>query len=312
MGDQHDHHGHAHGGHNHGGDATERALRLALVFNFAFLLLEAGVGLWTNSLALLSDAGHMVSDVAALAVALFAQRLARVSPSGSFTYGFKRAPVLGAFGNALTLLAIVALIFWEAAHRLADPPPIPGLPVLWIGIAGLAVNGFSAWWLHRSADQSLNIRGAMLHLLADALGSIGAIVAAVVLLTTGWGPIDPLISFGIGGLILWSTWPLLRDSAKVLLEAAPEHLDVEEIRQVFQRHEKVRRVLDLHVWELDSGRVVLTAMLEAAECDLAVIEHDSDTLRAELAERFAVDHSTIEWRAAPGAPAGCNPDEPTA
>lgn len=302
------HSGHHHvSGHLHPDSLVEKALWGALIFNLLFLFIEVGVGLWSNSLALLSDAGHMVSDVAALAMALVAQRLIRVNPGGSFTYGLKRAPVLGAFGNSLTLLAIVALIFWEAGHRLFSPPEVPGWPVLYVGFAGLFVNMISAWWLHRSADESLNVKGAMLHLLADALGSLGAIIAALVLITTGWAPIDAIISFITGLLILVGTWPLLRDSAKVLLEAAPGNIDLKELRQVFSIQSRVKSILDLHVWELTSGRLALSAWLET-DCDsLANLQEDGDALRQEMEDRYDIDHCTIEWRTGREVTNGCAP-----
>ena len=303
-------HSHHHDSHSGNGDGVTKALWLALIFNFAFLIIELVVGLLTNSLALLSDAGHMVSDVAALALAIFVQRLAKAEPGGSFTFGYKRAPVVGAFGNAVTLLLIVFVIFWEAFNRLLNPSDIPGMPILIVGGAGLFVNVASAWWLHRNSDDSHNIRGAILHLFADALGSIGAIIAAVVLITTGWSFIDPLISFFIGGLILFSTWPLLRDTTKVLLEAAPSHLDVGKIRESLLNDSQVDEILDFHVWELDSDKLALSALLQTTSESLSILQEASDRLRLLLYENFGIYHCTFEWRNSASSVEGCNVNFP--
>jgi cobalt-zinc-cadmium efflux system protein len=265
------------------------------------------VGLFANSLALLSDAGHMLSDVAALLLAVLALRFARSNPGGSFTFGLRRLPVLGAFGNAFSLLAIVAIIFWEAGQRLVAPAPVLGWPVLGAGVVGLLVNGVSAWLLLRSGDGSLNVRGAVLHLLADALGSLGAILSAAVLLLTGWAAIDPLISVVIGLLILFGTLPVLRDSLKVLLQAAPARLDLDRLRQLLVAEEAVLRVEDLHVWELDSGQVVLTVRLicDPARGGLAELQDAADRLRERLAQEQGIGHATFEWRSSGGLPLGC-------
>jgi len=311
MSEHHNHHSHSHSnshGHNHShiNENVKNALWVALALNLGFLIVELIVGLMTNSLALLSDAGHMVSDVAALALAIFVQRLTRVRPGGSFTFGLKRAPVLGAFGNALTLLIIVFVIFWEAFNRLANPPDIPGMPILIVGVLGLFINAISAWWLHRNSDDSHNVKGAILHLFADALGSIGAIVAAIVLMTTGWTLIDPLISFIIGGLILWSTWPLLRDTTKVLLEAAPGYINMDEIRKKLLDNKNVENIIDLHIWELDSGKLAFSTLLQTEVDSLKDLQTTSDKLRQNLQNDFGIYHCTFEWRNTSSDLKGCN------
>ena len=282
--------------HHDGQTSAERALWIALVLNSIFMFVEVGVGLWSNSLALLSDAGHMVSDVTALAIALVAQRLSRVRSVGGFTFGLGRVPVLGAFANALSLLAIAGIIFWEAWQRLQKQPEIVAGAVLWVGLAGLAVNLISALYLHRSCQHSLNIRGVFLHMMADVLGSLGAILASIVLMTTGWTPVDAWVSMLIATLILASTWPLLRDSVRVLLQSAPAHLDVEHIREQLEAHPAVRKVEDFHLWEVDSGRMILSAYLLTDNGDLAALQDISDCLRKQLTEAFGIDHATFEWR----------------
>ncbi len=298
---------HAH--HPRGGGAVERALWLALGLNAAFLVVELVIGLLADSLALLSDAGHMASDVAALGLALVAQRLARAQAGPAFTFGLRRVPVLGAFGNALSLLIIAALILWEAWERLQQPPPVPGLPVLVAGVLGLAINVVSAWVLHRSSDHSLNIRGAMLHLLADAMGSVGAIVAAIVLMTTGWALIDPLVSVLIALLLLGSTWPLLRDTTKVLLQGAPAGFDEDALRQELLAHPLVSGVADLHAWQIDIGQVVLTALLVTDSDELAELERCSLELKQHLRQKHGIGHITFEW-CTPGGELACAWQQP--
>lgn len=298
------HHGHEHSGQSRSTN-TERALWVAFLLNLAFLVLEVVIGLWADSLALLSDAGHMVADVAALAFALVAERLSRTRPAGAYTFGLKRVPVLGAFGNALTLLLVAGLILWEAWQRLLHAPEVAPWPVLVMGVAGLFVNLLSAWWLHRSASESLNVRGAVVHLLADALGSVGAIVVAIVLVTTGWTPIDAIVSAFIAAMILFGTWPLLRDSTKVLLQTAPSRIEMDRLREVLKSSARVRRILDLHVWEIDEGLVVLTATLVTNTCALVDLEQATDVLRRELHDRFGIEHATFEWRTPEGRSDGC-------
>jgi cobalt-zinc-cadmium efflux system protein len=304
MGHAHAGHSHHHGHHQHGAGTAERALWIALGLNGAFLVVELVIGLLADSLALLSDAGHMASDVAALGLALVAQRLARAPGGPAFTFGLRRVPVLGAFGNALSLLIIAALILWEAGQRLQQPPAVPGLPVLVAGVLGLAINVISAWVLHRSSDRSLNIRGAMLHLLADALGSVGAIAAAIVLLTTGWAPIDALVSVLIALLLLGSTWPLLRDTTKVLLQSAPADFDEQALRQELLEHPLVGDVADLHVWQIDVGQVVLTALLVTDSGELAELERCSLELKQHLRREHGIGHITFEW-CTPGGELAC-------
>jgi len=283
---------------------------VALLLNASFLVVELVVGLLANSLALLSDAGHMTSDVAALALALVAQRLARAVPGPGFTFGLRRVPVLGALGNALSLLIIAALVLAEAYQRMLAPPPVPGWPVLAAGVAGLGVNLVSAWYLHRSADRSLNVRGAMLHLFADALGSMGVIAAALVLLATGWAPIDPLISAGIGLLLIVSTWPLLRDTIRVLLQGTPGHLDLERLRALLTQSPPVCSVADLHLWQIDAGQVVLTAVLVTDRTALPELDAASQTLKARLRDELGIHHATFEWCAPGSAGAACAMSNP--
>lgn len=293
MSHAHDHAGH---GHDHGGPTPERALWVAVILNAAFLVLEAAVGFWTNSLALLSDAGHMVSDVGALAIALFAVKIASRKPSAGYTFGLKRAPVIGGLINGISLVVIVLLIGFEAVERFKAPPDLNATAVLWTGVAGLAINLGSAWYLARSRDTSVNTRGAMLHLLSDALGSVAAIVSAVAVGWFGAKLADPIASLAIGILILVGSWPLLRDTVRILLQRAPMSLDVEAIRGALLDHESILSVVDLHVWALDDGQPVLSTVLTLDVDELARATATADELRGVFRERFGIEHATFECR----------------
>lgn len=289
-------HDHDHGHDHHHGPTPERALWVAILLNGAFLVLEAGAGWWLDSLALLADAGHMVSDVGALTVALIAVRLRHRKPNDGYTFGLRRAPVLGGLINGITLVVVVVFICLEAVERFNAPPTPDGYGVLVTGAAGLAVNLGSAWYLARSRDQSVNTRGAMLHLLADALGSVAAIVSAVAVLAWNAPLADPIASVVIAVLILVGSIPLLRDTVHILLQRAPSGVDVAEIRAALGAESAVQAVRDLHLWELDSGEPVLSAMLLVNEERVEDANEVCDRLRAALQERFAIAHATLECR----------------
>lgn len=257
------HHGHSHGHHAHGaaGSSSQRALLGALLLNGSFLVVEAVVGWWTHSLALLSDAAHMASDVGALVLALVANRLAQVAVSGSRTFGLVRAEVLGAFLNGLSLAAACVWIFWEASFRLSTQlPEVAGGPVLVVGVVGLLINLGSAAALYRAADDNLNIRAAMAHMLADALGSLGAVVAAL-LTMAGWSAADSILSVFVAILVGMGAWTILRDSGRVLLQLPPRGADVGKMKDALLATENVVGVHDLHVWTLDGQSPIVTAHL---------------------------------------------------
>lgn len=274
----------------------ERALWVAIALNGAFLVIEAAAGWLTGSLALLSDAGHMVSDVGALAIALVALRISTSKPSDAWTFGLRRAPVLGALVNGAALVAIVVLIGIEAARRFGEPPEVDAWPVIAVGIIGLGVNLASAWYLARSRDESVNTRGAMLHLLSDALGSVAAIVAGVATLTFGFTLADPIASVVIALLILGGSWPLLRDTVGILLQRAPSGVNVHALREQIATHPDVVAIEDLHVWAIDSGQNVLSAMLVVDAVELSEANAIADRIRVIVHETGGVEHATIECR----------------
>ncbi|MBW3577918.1 MAG: cation diffusion facilitator family transporter [Actinobacteria bacterium] len=272
-----------------------RALVVALVANGSFLVVEFVGGLLFRSLALLADAAHMLSDVAALTIALVAQRLIERPATNRHSFGLQRAEVLGAQANGLVLFAASAWILYEAVRRIGAPQEVRGGGLVAVAAAGLVVNLASAYALHRVRDHSLNIRGALAHLLADAVGSVGALLAgvAVVLWRANW--VDPAVSMGVALLVLWSAYRLLRETTHVLLEGTPQHLDIDELQAAMLEHAGVEAVHHLHVWSIASDVPSLSAHVVLRE-ELSL--HDAqilgDELRARLENDFGIGHTTLE------------------
>ncbi|MDI3339926.1 MAG: cation diffusion facilitator family transporter [Sphaerobacter sp.] len=292
---------------------SRRPLALALGITATFLVVEVVGGLLTNSLALLADAGHMAIDVAALALALTASWLAGRPATPQHSFGFYRTEVLAALLNAAALIVIAIAICWEALRRVAAPPAVDSGPMLAVALAGLLANAAAAWVLMRGGGHAhdLNIRGAFLHVLGDLLGSVGAIAAAAIMLATGWYLADPIASAGIGLLILWSAWRLLRDAVDVLLEATPKHLDAAEVRAAMAAVPGVANVHDLHIWTVTSGLIALSGHVEVH--DLADWPRVLLDLAALLRERFGIAHVTLqpeEPHRLPAAFRGCSLDSP--
>ncbi|MEW9900061.1 cation diffusion facilitator family transporter [Chitinivorax sp. PXF-14] len=292
----HDHHGHdhphdeSHGGHAHA-HHHGASLTWALVFTLGFAIVEVVGGLLSGSLALLSDAGHMVSDVVALALAAFAQRLAVRPPSSRHSYGFGRAEVVAALINGLLMLMVIVWIAVEAVQRLLAPHPVAGGTVMVVAGLGLLVNVIVAFVLSRDAH-SLNTRAALLHVMGDLLGSVAALLAGAVIQFTGWMPIDPILSVLVAGLILFSTVSLIRHALQVLMEGVPADLDFEAIGKAIAVIPGVQSAHDLHVWSLSSGKVALSAHLT-----LNSLEQWPRILpqaRLMLKQRFAIEHVTLQ------------------
>lgn len=287
----HDHHGHAGGrAHAHGG---ERRVLAALALTASFLVVEVVGGLLSGSLALLADAGHMLTDAAALALAWYAFRASRRPATPRRSYGHDRLQVLAALINSGALLVIALWIAVEAARRLLDPAPVLGGPMLAVAVLGLLVNVAAFLILHGGDRADLNLRGAALHVLGDLLGSLAAILAAGVILLTGWTPIDPLLSVLVALLIVRAAWGTLRRAWHVLMEGTPEDLDVPELRRALA--EAVPGVSDIHhvhAWSLVPGRTLMT--LHAGISEEADHDEVLHGLQRALAERFGVDHATIQ------------------
>ena len=275
--------------------ARRRALAAALLANAAFLVVQVVGGLAFSSLALLADAAHMVTDVAALAIALLAQQLLTRPATARHSYGLQRAEVLAAQVNGLILLVASGWIFWEAIERVGDPPDVVGGGVIVVGLAGLAVNLGSLWFLLRSQGSSLNMRGAAAHMAADAAGSAGAVLAGLAVLVADARWADPAMSFLIGALVLWSAWTLLRDATNVLLEGTPRGTDPRLVEAALAGEEGVEGVHHLHVWNLASEVPSLSAhVVLAGSPDLHEAQGRADRLKTMLEERFGIAHATLE------------------
>ncbi|HMT06002.1 MAG: cation transporter [Solirubrobacterales bacterium] len=291
-------HNHDHGdhGHSHGPGAyrsTDRkALLIAAVLTAGFMLAEVAGGLLTDSLALLADAGHMLSDSFSLFLALGAVALAARPATAKRTFGFKRAEILAALVNGVLLVVVSVWIIVEAIHRIGDPPEVLGGWMLLVAVTGLAVNLVAAWVLFRSAGESLNVKAALRHVLADVAGSAGVILAALIILISGWELADPIVSIVISVLIAASAWSILRDSVDVLLEAAPPGMNTEEIGYSMAGLEGVEQVHDLHVWQITSGMPMLSAhVLVGPDSDCHAIRRD---LEGMLRSGHGIEHTTLQ------------------
>jgi cobalt-zinc-cadmium efflux system protein len=281
-------HGNARAGARHAG-----RLRLSFALIVAFLVVQVVVGVITGSLALLSDAGHMATDALGLGMALAAIGAAnRAVQAHHRTFGLYRLEILAALANAVLLFAVAGYVLIEAVRRLDAPPEVSSLPVLIVGVIGLAVNVVAFALLRQGASESLNVRGAYFEVVADMLGSIGVIVAAIVMAFTGWGWVDPVIGAGIGLFILPRAWRLGRDAVRVLVQAAPDGTDLDAIREALGAIDGVSDIHDLHVWTLTSEMDVLTAHI--AVIDGTTSQIVLDQARSLLVDRFQLSHATLQ------------------
>jgi cobalt-zinc-cadmium efflux system protein len=277
-------------------DARPGPLRGALLLLLAFMVGEVVVAFWSGSLALLSDAGHMLSDVGAIAAALWAMRLAARPPTGAWTFGWKRAEILSAAGNGLTLAVVAGILAVEAVRRLVSPEPVSGTPVVVVAAVGVVVNVAATWLLARANRTSLNVEGAYQHILTDLFGFLGTLVAGVVILLTDWVRADAIASLVVVALMVRAAWSLLRDSGRVLLEGAPRDIELAEVRGHLLGNEHVRDVHDLHVWTVTSGLPTLSVhVVVDEECFRAGhAPRLLDELQECLVGHFDVEHSTFQ------------------
>lgn len=286
----HDHSGHP---HRHGrASASRKRLGLVALFTAIYMVAEAVGGWWTGSLALIADAGHMLADVAALTLALMAVWFGSRPATPGKTFGYYRLEILAAFINGVALVLIALFIFYEAYLRWFAPTPVRSGVMTVVAAGGLAVNLFCARLLHHERHDDLNVRGAWLHIISDALGSVGAIIAGVIITLTGWYGADPLISALIGLLIIWSSWHLIREATNVLLEGTPAHISLAAVEDAILETEGVADVHDLHVWTITSGREALSAhVIHGQSISQAELLKE---LRTKLHDRFGVDHLTLQ------------------
>ena len=296
MGAGHSHHHGHHHGHSHGhhgaGSRSRRSLTLTLCLVLFYMIAELVGGWLSGSLALLADAGHMLSDAAALALSLFALWIARRPPTPRQTWGYYRSEILAALVNGATLVVISVFILLEAFERFRDPAPVNAPLLMAVATGGLVINLIGLSLLSGSKDDNLNLRGAWLHVLTDALGSVQAILAGALIWWFGWTWADPAASVLIALLVIWSAWHLLRETVGVLMEGAPRHIDVDEVRNSLAGIPGVLEVHDLHVWTITSGMESLSAHVVVAEgepaCDMLTV------VRSTLHDRFGIHHLTIQ------------------
>ncbi len=296
----HDKHGHKHdanhgGHHHHHVPDSNRAFAIGVSLNIGFVLVELGFGWWTNSLALLADAGHNFGDVIGLLLAWGATRLALKAPSARFTYGLGSSTILAALTNAVLLLVATGAIVWEATQRIfnaAHAEPVSASVVIAVALAGVVVNGATAMLFMRGREQDLNLKGAYLHMAADAAVSLGVAIAGGLILLTNWMWLDPLISIAIAAVIVWSTWFLLRESLRLALQAVPVGIDVDSVSSYLASLPGVSEVHDLHIWAISTTQSALTVHLVMTK------GHPGDdffaTLADELESRFRIGHPTVQ------------------
>jgi len=284
-------HGHSHA-HSHGGGGSSTRLAWTLGLILAYMVAEAVGGWLTGSLALLADAGHMLSDAAALGLSMFAMSMARRPRTAKQTYGYHRLEILAALANGATLVAISILVMVEAFHRFGSPEPVNAGGMVWIAAGGLLVNLAALAILHGGRDDNLNMRGVWLHVLTDALGTVQAIVAGALIWGFGWQWADPVASVLISLLVIWSAWSLLKEATGVLMESAPAHIDVNEVHDLMSQVSGVLEVHDLHVWTITSGMESLSAhvVVEDRRFDCDILGE----IRVTLHERFGIDHITVQ------------------
>jgi cobalt-zinc-cadmium efflux system protein len=297
-GDHHDHghggHGHAHAGHTHGvsADADRRYLTVALALIVGFMTFEVIAGILAHSLALISDAGHMLTDAGALVLSLFVIQLVKRPTGGRLTYGMRRAEVLSGQANGAVLLVLAVLVVYEAIWRLVSPPDVAGLTVTIVAAVGVVVNLAAAWVLAKANRQSLNVEGSFQHILTDLYAFIGTLVAGIVIIFTGYVRADAIASLFVAILMLRSGWALQRKAMHVLLEGAPDGIVPEDVGMAIAGTESVREVHDLHVWDLAPGHPVLTAhVLVASHADCHAIRRSLELM---LKERFHIGHTTLQ------------------
>lgn len=290
----HDHsHGHSHG-HPHGHAPTSfgKAFMIGVALNIGFVGVEAAYGFWGNSVALLADAGHNLGDVLGLIVAFSASLLSARAPSERFTYGLRSSSILAAMFNAIFLLLTVGAISLEAIQRFAHPEPVSGGTVMIVAALGIVVNGFCAWLFAAGREGDLNVRGAFLHMAADAFVSAGVVVAGLVILLTGWLWLDPAVSLAVNAVIVWGTWGLLSDFVKMSMDAVPSHIEPTQVRAFLLQQPDVVSVHDLHIWSMSTTEVALT-------CHIVMPKgHPGDAfllqLSKDLMARFKIAHATVQ------------------
>ncbi|MDQ0456263.1 cation diffusion facilitator family transporter [Rhizobium paknamense] len=291
----HDHHGHSHGGlgHGHAPASFGRAFAIGIALNIVFVATEAGYGFYANSTALLADAGHNLSDVLGLIVAWVAVALGKRLPTARYTYGLGASSILAALVNAMLLLVAIGAIAWEAVHRFYEPAPVEGVTVMIVAGIGIFVNGITAWLFASGSKHDLNIRGAYLHMMADAAVSAGVVIAGLLIIYTGWSWVDPAVSLVIVVVIFIGTWGLLKGSVALSLQAVPSGVDAAAVRAFLAGLPGVSALHDMHIWPISTSQTALTAHLVMPEHQGSA-DAFLDKVQDELLRRFGIDHATLQ------------------
>ncbi|MDE5708149.1 MAG: cation diffusion facilitator family transporter [Alistipes sp.] len=282
---------HRHHHHDHRISSLNRAFLIGIALNVAFVVVEFCVGLWYGSMGLLSDAGHNLSDVASLLLAMLAFRLAQARATDRYTYGYKKSTVLISLLNSVILLIAVGVIVAESVGRMLHPEPVEGNIIVWTAGAGILINGFTAWLFMKNRKHDLNVRGAYLHMAADALVSVGVLISGVVIAATGWTIVDPIVGLVVAAVIVVSAWSLTRDSLRLSLDGVPAGIDVAELERRMVAIEGVEAVHHLHVWAISTTENALTAHVVLS--DPCLLVRVKPQIKAMLAE-IGVIHATLE------------------
>lgn len=291
----HVHHHHHHPGHGQGITSLNKAFIIGIVLNSAFVVAEFAAGFWYNSLGLMSDAGHNLGDVASLVLAMLAFRLAKVHSNANYTYGYKKSTVLVSLLNAVILLVAVGIILSESIGKLIHPRPVDGDAIAWVAGIGVVINAVTAWLFMKDKEKDLNVKGAYLHMAADALVSIGVVVSGVLIAYTGWYIVDPIIGILIALIIVYSTWGLLRDSLRLSLDGVPTGTNLAAVEKIMQEAPGVDGVHHLHIWPISTTETALTAHIVTGEIDR--MEGIKQDLKSRLAEA-GIAHATLEFEEA--------------
>lgn len=297
----HAHHHHHHPGHGEGITSLNKAFIIGIALNSAFVVAEFAAGFWYNSLGLMSDAGHNLGDVASLVLAMLAFRLAKVHSNANYTYGYKKSTVLVSLLNAVILLVAVGIILSESIGKLIHPRPVDGDAIAWVAGIGVVINAVTAWLFMKDKEKDLNVKGAYLHMAADALVSIGVVVSGVLIAHTGWYIVDPIIGILIALIIVYSTWGLLRDSLRLSLDGVPMGTNLAAVEKVMQEVPGVNGVHHLHIWPISTTETALTAHIVTDEIDRM------ECIKQELKNRLAeagIAHATLEFEGV-GSQCGC-------
>ena len=296
MSHKHDHHGHSHG-HDHGhitmADSLNHAFVIGITLNLIFVAVEFIAGIVLDSVALMSDAGHNLSDVVSLALSMMAFRLAKLKPTSNYTYGCKKSTILVSLANACILLVAIGLIFYESFEKIRDPQPIEGGAIAWVAGIGIVINALTAWFFMRYRKRDLNVKGAYLHMVADTLVSVGVVVSGVIISYTGFYILDPIIGMAIAVVILFSTWGLLRDSIRLSLDGVPMGIDGDKVKdEMVAADPRVLEVHHLHIWALSTTENALTAHIVVDS--MTGVDEIKHNIRHAL-KHLDIGHSTLEF-----------------